>query len=269
VFVDKDSHLERARELLAKGGPDNLRYACLELRFCIEMLAYEQIELHEKELPEEVFRIWQPKRVIEEILLVDPDADKDSTLAIGIEGPNGEPAKEFFLLGRSWALTPRFIRANYHKLGSFLHAPSFERVRHGPFDFQPLKAFLEKLLPELERLCTSQSRHNLGMFSTFTCTECKNPVVRNTKSLKADSIVVCPKADCKARYTVEGFNTPVPLYHLIQAHYDCPACRTRNHVPQHKLEHGITIRCVKCSKRVAVRRAWEIWDPGVAPPQPA
>jgi hypothetical protein len=38
VNHDKWSHLERARKLLSTGDDDALRYACLELRFCIEAI---------------------------------------------------------------------------------------------------------------------------------------------------------------------------------------------------------------------------------------
>ena len=40
---DKRDAFSRAEALLAEGGDAELRYACLELRLCMESLAYEKL----------------------------------------------------------------------------------------------------------------------------------------------------------------------------------------------------------------------------------
>jgi hypothetical protein len=48
---DKWSCLERARNLLSVAGDDSLRYACLELRFCIEAITYEKLDTYSSYVP--------------------------------------------------------------------------------------------------------------------------------------------------------------------------------------------------------------------------
>lgn len=268
MFAEKFTHLKKAKALLEKGDPDSLRYACLEMRFCLELLAYELIELHEKELPEEVFQVWQPKRVIEELLTFDPDIEKDSVISVGFEGSAGEPPKQMLVLGEEKGLTRKFIGKHHGKLSSFLHAPTFAKLRSGAsLDKAAVAAYLQELVPEVETLCLSP-RSNLAMFVTFECRACKKTIVRNHESLAEGAIVTCTKTGCGATYTVSGLDTHTPSLEMLQIEFECPACNTKNFLDKHLLRHGATITCVACPKKIAVTLVWRLSLPDeiTAPP---
>jgi hypothetical protein len=71
----KRDHLRAAKELVQARDLPSLRYACLELRFCIEALCYDVLPHYEAELPFDAVGKWQPRKVVEALLDVDPDSD--------------------------------------------------------------------------------------------------------------------------------------------------------------------------------------------------
>lgn len=264
MFLVKQEHFRRASDLLAKGDPASLRYCCLELRFCLEFIAYEAIEIHEKELPEEVFKVWQPKKVIEELLAYDPDVEQDFTLAMGLDGPNGEPPVQMHVVGSHAALARPFVRKHYSKLGNFLHAPTIGQLRQGrQKTTEDLQKYLEEILPQVERLCASTLQANLGAFSNLKCECCGTTIVRNVKSLAVGGLVVCTKTDCRAEYTVTSLGGEAPLYQLSQIVFECLSCKAQVFVEKHRLTDGVAIRCHTCEAKIVARKAW------VAIPGPA
>jgi transcription elongation factor Elf1 len=228
----------------------------------------KQIELHEKELPEEVFETWQPKRVIEELLAFDPDTEKDFVLSMGLEGPAGERPKKMFVIGERKALTRKFIGKHYNKLGSFLHAPVFAKLRSGvAVDTHALAPYLLELVPEIEKMCFSP-QSNLATFWTFECQACGKKMVRNHESLAPDTIVICTKAECGAGYTVLGFGTDQIALQMIRIEFECPGCNTRQFVDKHRLRHGATIACAACPTSIAVKLVWSLTMPDESTPPP-
>lgn len=276
MFGQKFVHLKKAKELLAAGDMPSLRHCCLELRFCLEFLAYEQIELHEKELPEEVFKSWQPKRVIEELLAYDPSIENDFTLAMGPEGTSGETPRKMFLIGKFNALKRPFVQKNYSKLGSFLHAPTFGQLRSNTCPVpDKLRPFLEGLLPQIEDLCSSTVWSNFGNFASFECTAwvktpegarrtCRQKIVRNVESLKPDSVIACTKTECRAQYTVSDLETDKPSFQPLQVELECFNCKTTNFIDKHRLQSGLRITCVNCSQIMVAYRAWAFSPPDEA-----
>ncbi len=49
--LNKYDSLERAKKLIEDNTPTSLRYACLELRYCIESISHAKLKLYEKHLP--------------------------------------------------------------------------------------------------------------------------------------------------------------------------------------------------------------------------
>jgi len=86
--------------LLAVGDESSVRYACLELRFSIEYLTYDQLKVHLDEMPDDSVKRWSPKQVIESVLEVAPDADKSVTIAVGVEPAPGVAATQMQSLAR-------------------------------------------------------------------------------------------------------------------------------------------------------------------------
>jgi hypothetical protein len=72
--------LVKATELLASNDDHKLACACLDLRKCIEAVSYELLGAYLKEVPLKALEVWQPDKVMRELLLIDPTADKTSRI---------------------------------------------------------------------------------------------------------------------------------------------------------------------------------------------
>src|SRR3954470_8300192 len=91
MSFNKRACLKRARARVEEGSPEALRYACLELRFCIESICYDKLRLYAKHIPPEELNTWQPRKVVEMLAEYDPDANSSYGLRIWTENENGEP----------------------------------------------------------------------------------------------------------------------------------------------------------------------------------
>jgi hypothetical protein len=81
--------VSRAKKLIALGDEPSVRHACLELRFAIEYITYDQLQAYFKEVSDDALKKWTPKQVISEMLEVDPQADRSSTISVGLEHTYG------------------------------------------------------------------------------------------------------------------------------------------------------------------------------------
>jgi len=102
----RGQNIERAREHLASGEPHRLRYVCLELRFALERIAYQKLQLRLGDISVDDIGAWQPKRALME--LVDPHLDRDATLSMGARPGGGDPETDTFTpLGTNKGINPK------------------------------------------------------------------------------------------------------------------------------------------------------------------
>ena len=83
--INKYDCLARAKALLAAGDAASLRYACLELRSCMEAVTYEKIREYGRRFPRSViddFSKWQPRVLVKILLSLEEGADQDYKVAI-------------------------------------------------------------------------------------------------------------------------------------------------------------------------------------------
>src|SRR5687767_11114263 len=92
-------HLRNAKVELGANLDDRLKYAALELRMAMECLTYDRALAYKDEFPPDEYETWQPSKVMSVLLEIDPTADKDCTMAIGVEEVPGVPASVMQLLG--------------------------------------------------------------------------------------------------------------------------------------------------------------------------
>src|SRR5712671_1987818 len=123
--------LAKATQLLSSKEPDNLAYACLELRKCIEALCYDLLGAYLKEVPLRALESWQPDKVMKELLRIDPQAHRTARLRMRREGRNGSPDGPWTELGEDRRLEPKFAAKACHQLGNFLHVPTIKQLRGG------------------------------------------------------------------------------------------------------------------------------------------
>lgn len=69
---DLSKFLTEAERLAEQGDSSSLRYACLQLRMCIERIFYRLLPLYAEFLPDRVQREWRPKPLMDAIIASDP-----------------------------------------------------------------------------------------------------------------------------------------------------------------------------------------------------
>jgi hypothetical protein len=203
--------LERARDLLENQEPAAARYACLELRQAIEYLAYQQLEAYLNEVPDDAMRKWTPREVIAQMLEVDPNADKTSTISIGNEEVFGEPSKNMKVLGEDRRFTLRWANRSHNALGYFLHAPTLHQIETDDLpDEGKMRGKAGEVANVIEHtLATPIYNGNFGVFYDIGCI-CGRQIKRREGSFTKAGGIVCPNTECRAIWDVaseEGTST--------------------------------------------------------------
>jgi len=256
IRYDKRAILTRAKDLLASGREEDLRYASLELRMCIERICYDKLMLYQKQIPKELLETWQPQKVVKSLLEYAPNIEKDFKLTCE-EDKNGTPIGGGSLLGEHKAITLEFISETYHRLGNCLHIPTIaQQKRQKQQDTDKLRHTLNNIASQLEELCLSTIDSNFGgKVITFECYYCKNIVVRNKESLDKNNFLVCP--ECKAEYKF-SHDGKTAMFEPQQESYHCPYCSEEHFIGKHLLKEGdiIPISCKRCALKFILEREW-------------
>ncbi|AXE34648.1 hypothetical protein DK843_10265 [Chromobacterium phragmitis] len=187
--------LARAKTELSAGESYRLRFAALELRMAIEAVTYDRTQAYESELPSEVYRTWQPKKLMQQLLDLEPMADQGSSIAVGREETPGVAASQMQHRGTEQVFDMKAIKAHYDALGSFLHTPTLKQLEEqGDADFSKLQTRCEKIIDLLEGVLSSRVFNiTLGIFSNI---ECMNPDCGKTIRRRIQRGADVTKAEC-------------------------------------------------------------------------
>ena len=95
---DAKRRLVRAKNELASADDARLIYATLELRMAIESITYDRALAYKKEFPPREYETWQPKKVMAELLDIDPSgwtcpSGQSSCGVLGIWGSGGSEVR--------------------------------------------------------------------------------------------------------------------------------------------------------------------------------
>lgn len=257
--IDKRSCLARANQLLSDPTPENLLYAALQLRLCMESLTYEKLRTYSNIVPASILEKWQPPQAVRALLAFEPNADQSFTLRIGRQDKLGEPAKEMKVIGEHKSLRLNWLRKHYHKLGYYLHAPSTATGSSTlPVN---LAAYLQEVATELtepvnSRILGATFRETF----TFKCVKCNDHVVVNKKALSSQEKVTCFNPNCGAEYSADVSDIDHPIFDLFATKFECqnPNCTTEIAVEDRFLDVGCNFKCPTCDLRhEIVDHYWE------------
>lgn len=258
IRYDKRAILARAKDLLASGREEDLRYACLELRMCIERICYDKLTLYQKQIPKELLETWQPQKVVKSLLEYAPNIEEHFSLRICEEDKNGNPVGQYRLLGEHKAITLKFINETYHRLGNCLHVPTIAQQKsQEQKGADKLRNALNEIASALEELCSSTIDSNLveGAVITFECSYCNNKIIRNKKSLEKNIFLICPECKAEYKFYYDGKN---PMFEPQHVSCVCPDCAEEHFIGKHLFKERdiITIPCKKCASKFALERKW-------------
>jgi len=248
-FFRNQAHqaIGRARGFLESGDINDCRNAALELRMAIEFLTYDRLMAYSKELPSETYETWQPRKVLQLLLDIDPLADKSCSISFAKESSPGVQAEEMQFLGEETALDLNTIRENYDALGSFLHAPTIKQIdEKGLPDLEGLRTRCLKLASDIEDVLSSSIFNvTIGQFTEFDCQRCGKTVRRR---LPSDTATIDAKClNCGAPYNIYQKDGGA-FWRPSQKTVPCPAaeCDAEIDLWVDRIEPGVDVQCDTC-----------------------
>lgn len=248
---DAREALTRAQTELAAGETGRLKYAALELRMAMEALTYDRAQAFAAELPSSEYDTWQPKKLLQILLEIDPTADKDSSVSYGIEEMLGIPPAVVQSLGTEKVLNLATLKKHYDALGSYLHMPTLGQLRAGK---GPEATKLAKRCKEIaalveDVLASPVFNVTLGNFAKIACAKCGATVRKRLPHGAASVEARC--FECPASYTIEVGEGGTVVWHPQQPRLYCakPGCDGGTFVWRHELAPGRIWICPECSSQ--------------------
>lgn len=242
--------LARARSLLAMTETDNLRYAALELRMAMEALTYDRAQAFAAELPPDAYDTWQPRKMLQLLLDIDPFVDKDSTLCVGVEGTLSVPPSTMNALGSEKVLNLATLKKHYDALGSYLHMPTVKQLSSGgELDAAKLAERCSDIIKFIADVLASPIFNvTLGNFGEIRCA-CGAIIRKRMPSGTSTVEVQC--WECPASYTLEDAGEGKSLWKPHQEELRCQfvGCDTPAFVWRRDIRPGRRWTCSKCSSQ--------------------
>ena len=186
-------NIENAKELLTSELPNSETYAALELRLALESLIYEKASCYQGELPENKISTWQARKLLQYLLEIDPDADKSSSLAAGVEENYGVEPPNMQFIGTENVLNLGTLKKYYDRIGSYLHSPTLKQLKNDKLhDKGKIRNHCNSLVSEIEKVLSSHVFNmNFKNAVEFECFSCNENVLRRVND---DSDLI--KAEC-------------------------------------------------------------------------
>lgn len=248
--------LNRAKENLKYSNPEYIKYAALELRMAIEGLTYDRANAYIKEIDPKEYNTWQPKKVMQMLLDIEPKADKCSSLSFGRQDKMGEPAKIMTSLGSEQVFNLSLIKKYYDALGSFLHLPTIKQLQDKPeADIKKLREKCLEIINHIEKVLESPIFNiTLGSFSEIACFKCNKTIRKRIPHGQIKVVAKCLDTECGATYSVtdagEGKINWEPQLEKIE----CLAenCNEITTIWQSEIREGVHWKCRKCNKEHSI-----------------
>jgi DNA-directed RNA polymerase subunit RPC12/RpoP len=258
TYLEKRACLKRAKSLLASGDDAALRYACLELRYCMERITYDKLRAYAARLPPEVLARWQPPQAVEALVELEEDADQDYNLAVALESSPGVPSGPFTMVGHHRALKVSWLKSAYHALGSVLHVPHATDGRSRKLDNPAaLRTRVTKIIEYLEPVVASTLTATLAKTVEFRCGLCRRQVVANAKAARKRGWVVCLYPDCQAQHEVKEDEKNDLWFTVNDTSFTCTGCKTEMVFPERRIALGREFVCPNCGlKHQVMARVW-------------
>lgn len=199
-------HLEKAKAFLTQGEESSLIYAALELRFCLESVAYQNLAAYGDDISAELAREWRPDQIIKMLAAFDPNSDQTASFSISVT-PLPEDLdfassdvraafndSDFLPIGEAKRIPWSKFRSYYNSLGSFLH------LRKDLTNARPKIEKLRALIAELEEVASSTLIAAGKDLATGKCIDCGHVLILGPAEQAGDKPVFCPNTKCNSSY---------------------------------------------------------------------
>ncbi|CAK1862033.1 conserved hypothetical protein [Vibrio crassostreae] len=249
----KNECLQRAMILVEKADDASLRYACLELRQCIESIAYDKLKMYKKFVPESEFSRWQPKRVFDFLEEIEPKSVKDYTFHI-FEQKSDSSLGETVFSGNHRTLTSKHIKKTYNKLGSYLHTPTLLQQTDLNKKSARLASDLSEIIEDLTPIVESSFDTNIGQIVNFKCESCGDAIYHRTHNLEVGKHVRCLSSVCGMLYVVTEVQGTQIRFEPVQVKIPCD-CGHTTFINYLKMKDPSHVNCL-CGKIYDIKQQW-------------
>ncbi|MBI1493329.1 hypothetical protein [Halocynthiibacter styelae] len=211
-----------AKCLISSEEDDNLLFAALKLRMALESITYDRSKKYSDELGPEVMKTWQPKKLMERMLEVNPHVDQDTTLSCGEEPYPGGTPEVMRMLGTDRVLNLKTLKKHYDALGSYLHTPTIHQLEAGKeHDYKKLRKRCNEIVSALEDALSSPVWNaRFSLQGNYECAECGNKIKRSLPTEMQKRIVYC--WNCSASYTMARVDAKKVTFEPRQHQIECP-----------------------------------------------
>ncbi len=258
--------LNSAKKNLEKTEDRSFKYACLDLRECIETITYEKIALRHKMIPESYFKRWQPIALFKVLELLHPESLEEYSVSIGKEITPGIAVRPTCHIGTHRTFSMKWLKTYYHKLGSYLHATrttpaETQKERKSRFLEEKIanaeaRKNLEKIIEKLEEIVRNELDITICEPIKLTCPVCKKDMYIDKNIIgKLGNCIDCSmcgaglkiKITKQQEYMLQPALTPIscdckkeflpPLGTLYLGNlFECPHCKDKYRVT--RIEYG-------------------------------
>lgn len=230
-----------------------LKYAALELRMAIEALTYDHATAYKDDISPEQLETWQPRRVMQYLLVIDPMADKEATFRFSkTEDKAGEPS-EMHTLGTLRVFNMESIKKHYDALGSFLHVPTLKNWEKG-VDVEKLRERCNTIVHLLEKVLASKL-FSLTMDNKVKteCLRCQKIMVRRMPPEPQKLETKC--FECGAGYVIEHNGPKAAIIKPKRQLRPCDieGCTGKAELWDDQIQVGESWNCDECDERFEIK----------------
>jgi hypothetical protein len=144
-------------------------------------------------------------------------------------------------MGSQKGISPKHIRAAYHRLSNFLHTP----LGGGEHDADKLRRSIEKVIALLEPYRAASLINNFALRHTLTC-ECGRTISRRKSAVEKWPFVRCPSKLCRVLWRFAPESPEDSRWEKVTQEVICAKCQTKTYFSVTQIEAGARLRCVEC-----------------------
>ncbi|QEY76014.1 hypothetical protein F1C79_16560 [Pseudomonas denitrificans (nom. rej.)] len=250
-------YLERAKAFKDSADEHALRYAALELRFCMEMIVYRQLQQYGDVFPGSMIGVWKPDQLLKLLASFDPVASMGGELAFASLTEDGSVPNEWMPLGKSRTIPWKQFRKLYNKLGSYLHAPA---PRQAGVEYKPLtRESFGEVIAVLEDVMSATLIMAVKAVISAKCS-CGTSVYVGQSEFDDGELVVCTNTKCNSLYAKAVNEKGEQILDRIKVMaLTCQGCQAKVPFPPERI--WAPIRCPGCSRTHRLNLAFTTVQP--------
>ncbi|TWX65166.1 hypothetical protein ESZ36_17940 [Colwellia demingiae] len=248
----KESHLQRAMQLLDSENTTDHIYACLELRFCIEAIVYQKLLHGIKNIPSSIVETWQPHKAIKMLSEIDELAASDCKIEFNLAKTDVPPKDGWLLLGEQKIPPVKWLAKNYNKLGNFLHLVEPKKAQNE--EQREIKKSILPIAIQLKQYVKGNIVLTINNIEINQCPVCEHDFAFATNKVKHGLTRKCSNFKCGALFTANVDKTSTKVTFTYKT-YDvaCQSCEEIIVIPEEKIRNLDKFSCSNCHSQYIPR----------------